>query len=51
MGMLERLANQAIFQMQLNTSEAVCFIRTQCPKATPEQAQGAISEVTLWYKK
>jgi hypothetical protein len=51
MGLLDRLANQAIFHMQLDSTEAVKFIRKQCPRATPEQALEVISQTLLWYVK
>jgi len=51
MGKLDRLALEAVHSMQLNTTEAIEFIRKQCPKATPEQAQEAITATLTWYKK
>ena len=43
-------ANQAIFQMQLNTNEAIRYV-TKTASVSPKEAGLAIKEVLVGYKQ
>jgi hypothetical protein len=50
MSNIEEVANVAVFHMQLNTREAVRFIRNET-KCTESEAQNAITTVATYYKQ